>query len=68
MAVELIRTCDLTQPVEQLHSNEQLKARSRFLRGNIAEGLEVPFTGTAPSGGWNPTINLWCACAFPAAA
>lgn len=46
--MELIRTCDLTQPVEQLHSNEQLKAHSRYLRGNIAEGLEVPFTGAVP--------------------
>lgn len=45
---DAIRTCDITQPLETLHSNEQLKARSRYLRGNIAEGLEDPFTGAVP--------------------
>lgn len=43
--MELIRTCDLTQPLEHLHDNEQLKARSRYLRGDIAESLEQPITG-----------------------
>lgn len=43
--MELIRTCDLTQPLEHLHDNEKLKARSRHLRGDIAEGLEEPITG-----------------------
>lgn len=43
--MELIRTCDLTQPLEHLHDNEKLKARSRYLRGDIAESLEQPVTG-----------------------
>ncbi len=43
--MELIRTCDLTQPLEQLHDNEKLKARSRYLRGDIVEGLAQPVTG-----------------------
>ena len=43
--MELIRTCDLTQPLEHLHDNEKLKARIRHLRGDIAEGLEEPITG-----------------------
>ncbi|MGP4845809.1 NADPH-dependent assimilatory sulfite reductase hemoprotein subunit [Marinobacter sp. 1Y8] len=42
------RTTDLTQPVSDLHANEQLKARSRFLRGNIAEGLQDNLTGAVP--------------------
>ena len=45
---DVIRTCDITQPVETLHDNEQLKARSRYLRGHIAEGLEDPITGAVP--------------------
>lgn len=43
--MELIRTSDLTQALEDLHDNEQLKARSRYLRGDIAEGLAQPITG-----------------------
>ncbi len=39
------RDSDLSQPVETLHDSEQLKARSRYLRGGIAEGLEDPLTG-----------------------
>jgi sulfite reductase (NADPH) hemoprotein beta-component len=31
--------------LDKLHPNEALKARSRFLRGTIAEGLEDPLTG-----------------------
>lgn len=46
--MELIPTSDLTQPLEHLHDNEQLKARSRFLRGTIAEGLDEPITGAVP--------------------
>jgi sulfite reductase (NADPH) hemoprotein beta-component len=39
---------DLSQPVERLHENEQLKARSRHLRGTIAEGLDDLLTGAVP--------------------
>ncbi|MCH2555901.1 MAG: NADPH-dependent assimilatory sulfite reductase hemoprotein subunit [Alcanivorax sp.] len=42
------RDCDLSQPVETLHDNEQLKARSRQLRGTIADGLEDTLTGAVP--------------------
>ncbi|EKF73016.1 sulfite reductase subunit beta [Alcanivorax hongdengensis A-11-3] len=42
------RRCDLTQDVNTLHANEQLKANSRHLRGTIAEGLENPLTGAVP--------------------
>lgn len=42
------RTHDLTQPVEQLHDNERLKQRSRYLRGDIARGLQEPLTGAVP--------------------
>ncbi|MCC4308542.1 NADPH-dependent assimilatory sulfite reductase hemoprotein subunit [Alcanivorax marinus] len=42
------RDCDLSQPVETLHDNEQLKARSRQLRGTIADGLEDTLTGAMP--------------------
>ena len=45
---DAIRTCDITQPIESLHDNEQLKARSHYLRGDIAEGLENPMTGAVP--------------------
>ena len=38
----------LNLPLETLHANEQLKARSRFLRGEIAEGLLDPLTGAVP--------------------
>lgn len=39
------RSCDLSQPVSALHANEQLKHRSRYLRGDIAEGLLDRITG-----------------------
>lgn len=42
------RSCDLSQPVELLNSNEQFKARSNYLRGDIAEGLRDPLTGAVP--------------------
>lgn len=42
------RSSDLSQPANQLHDNEQLKARSRYLRGDIAEGLADPLTGAVP--------------------
>lgn len=42
------RSSDLTQPVADLNDNEQLKARSNFLRGTIAEGLQEPLTGAVP--------------------
>jgi sulfite reductase (NADPH) hemoprotein beta-component len=42
------RSNDLTQSVDSLHANEQLKQRSRYLRGNIAEGLKNPLTGAVP--------------------
>jgi len=42
------RSCDLSQDLETLHSNEILKAKSRYLRGNIAEGLEDTLTGAVP--------------------
>lgn len=40
------RTCDLTQKVEILNENEQLKHRSNFLRGTIATNLENHLTGS----------------------
>jgi sulfite reductase (NADPH) hemoprotein beta-component len=43
------RSCDLSQPVELLNSNEQLKARSNYLRGDIAQGLANPLTGAVPN-------------------
>lgn len=42
------RSSDLSQPLELLNDNEQLKAESRFLRGNIAQGLEDQLTGAVP--------------------
>lgn len=39
------RSCDISQPAETLHDNEQLKARSGYLRGTIAEGLGDRITG-----------------------
>ena len=42
------RSSDLSQSVDSLHSNEQLKARSQHLRGNIAEGLRDGITGAVP--------------------
>ena len=42
------RNVDITQPLETLHANEQLKAGSRHLRGNISEGLANSITGAVP--------------------
>lgn len=42
------RSHDLSQPLETLHANEQLKAESGFLRGHIADGLADPLTGAVP--------------------
>lgn len=39
------RSHDLSQPLTALHENEQLKARSDFLRGSISAGLENTATG-----------------------
>lgn len=39
---------DLSQPLETLHANEQLKAASQHLRGQIVEGLADPLTGAVP--------------------
>lgn len=46
--IQVDRSCDLSQDVATLHANEQLKARSRYLRGSIAEGLRAPLTGAVP--------------------
>lgn len=40
------RSHDLSQPVETLHENEQLKERSHYLRGTISAGLENEVTGS----------------------
>lgn len=37
-----VRKNDVSSPVEQLHSNEQLKLRSRFLRGTLEQSLAEP--------------------------
>jgi sulfite reductase (NADPH) hemoprotein beta-component len=42
------RSSDISQPVSRLHSNEQLKAKSDHLRGNIAQGLMDSLTGAVP--------------------
>ena len=39
------RRFDLSSPLEELHSNEQLKHDSRYLRGTLAESLADPATG-----------------------
>jgi sulfite reductase (NADPH) hemoprotein beta-component len=44
----LDRSRDRSQPVEKLNSNEQLKAKSRYLRGDIANGLAVRSTRAVP--------------------
>lgn len=41
----LDRRNDLSRPLEELHANERLKHRSRFLRGTILESLADPLTG-----------------------
>ena len=47
-ATPVDRSRDLSQPVETLHANEQLKSRSHHLRGNIARGLAAPLSGAVP--------------------
>src|SRR5690606_34711994 len=42
------RSADASQPLDKLHDNERLKYESRFLRGNIAEGLKVTTTRAMP--------------------
>ncbi|POP52276.1 NADPH-dependent assimilatory sulfite reductase hemoprotein subunit [Zhongshania marina] len=37
-----------SQPIDNLHENEKLKATSRHLRGNISNGLDNPITGAVP--------------------
>ena len=44
----IARTCDISQPVDDLHDNEKLKSRSNFLRGEIAAGLKDTLTGAMP--------------------
>lgn len=46
--ISIDRGSDLSQPLDTLHANEQLKARSNYLRGNIAEGLRDALTGAVP--------------------
>lgn len=49
MASQLIdRNMDISQPVATLHANEQLKAKSDHLRGDIARGLMDSLTGAVP--------------------
>lgn len=41
----IARHSDISQPLNEQHSNEQLKAKSHFLRGTIKEGLHDANTG-----------------------
>lgn len=45
---QLDRSADLSQPVNTLHANEQLKHDSNHLRGNIATGLKNCLTSAVP--------------------
>jgi sulfite reductase (NADPH) hemoprotein beta-component len=45
MHMNVDRSRDLSQPVQTLHANEQLKQRSRYLRGDIVQGLRDGITG-----------------------
>jgi sulfite reductase (NADPH) hemoprotein beta-component len=40
------RAYNLSSPLEELHANERLKQRSRFLRGTLVESLADPLTGS----------------------
>lgn len=40
------RKNDLSSPVERLHSNEQLKLRSRYLRGTLEQSLADPVSAS----------------------
>lgn len=42
------RHVDISQPVDSLHANEQLKKSSNYLRGTIAIGLQDSLTGAMP--------------------
>lgn len=44
--MDVVRKNDVSSPVEQLHSNEQLKLRSRFLRGTLEQSLADPVTAS----------------------
>lgn len=47
MSIEKIdRSHDLSQPLTTLHDNEQLKAKSRYLRGTISTGLDNRISGS----------------------
>ncbi len=48
MKTSVIRDNDLSLPIEALPSYEQLKHRSRYLRGNIDDGLKRADTGAVP--------------------
>lgn len=41
----IVRSSDISQPIESLHANEQLKYRSRYLRGSIHQSLARTITG-----------------------
>lgn len=43
------RSRDRSQPVEKLHANEAIKARSDSLRGGLLDGLADPITGAISS-------------------
>lgn len=43
------RSRDISQPLEKLHPNEAVKAKSRYLRSTLTEGLAAPLTGGLPS-------------------
>jgi sulfite reductase (NADPH) hemoprotein beta-component len=40
--MDATRKNDLSRPLDELHSNERLKHRSRFLRGTLADSLIEP--------------------------
>ncbi len=44
-AQEAIERRDINRPLEELHPNEAIKAKSDYLRGTIAESLADPITG-----------------------
>lgn len=45
---QVIRSVDLSQPLDSLNANEQLKQRSNYLRGTIARGLDDALTRAVP--------------------
>jgi sulfite reductase (NADPH) hemoprotein beta-component len=44
------RSFDISQPLERLHPDETLKARSNYLRGSIVRSLADPLTGSVAEG------------------